>query len=215
MTAFLSYQTKDKVVAGRLKTILEKLGIPSFLAHEDINVSEEWRLEILRKIGNAGLFVAVLSENYYKSEFCIQESGIAVFRENMTIIPLSIDGSLPMGFLSHIQSIKIDPENPQQNIFYPALAKRDVSSLIDMLIEIVAKSFSYRNAESNFKDILPYLQKASDNQIVQLLEKAASNNQVIGAQLCWQDYLPPLVKSHYFLLNLEAQDALAGIFKKS
>lgn len=166
MKAFLSYQTNDKVVAGRLKTILEKLSIPSFLAHEDINVSEEWRLEILKEIGKAELFVAVLSVNYYKSEFCVQESGIAVFRKNMTIIPLSIDGSIPRGFLGHIQSIKIDPEAPQQNVSYPAIAKRDASSLIDMLIEIIAKSVSYRDAESNFKDIWPFLPKATDDQIV-------------------------------------------------
>jgi hypothetical protein len=33
--AFLSYQTKDKVVAGNVRAFLEKMGIQSFLAHED------------------------------------------------------------------------------------------------------------------------------------------------------------------------------------
>jgi hypothetical protein len=33
--AFLSYQTKDKVVAGNVRAFVEKVGIQSFLAHED------------------------------------------------------------------------------------------------------------------------------------------------------------------------------------
>jgi hypothetical protein len=33
--AFLSYQTKDKVVAGNVRAFLEKVEIQSFLAHED------------------------------------------------------------------------------------------------------------------------------------------------------------------------------------
>ena len=45
MYAFVSYQTDDKVVAGKVKAVLEGLGIPAFLAHEDIGVSEEWRIK--------------------------------------------------------------------------------------------------------------------------------------------------------------------------
>lgn len=40
--AFISYQTADKQIAGRIKELLESIGITSFLAHEDIDVSEEW-----------------------------------------------------------------------------------------------------------------------------------------------------------------------------
>jgi adenine-specific DNA methylase len=33
---FISYQTADKVVAGKIKEILSDYGMDSFLAHEDI-----------------------------------------------------------------------------------------------------------------------------------------------------------------------------------
>ncbi len=51
MYAFLSYQSADKEVAAKIKVILSQLGVESFLAHEDINVSEEWRLSILAELG--------------------------------------------------------------------------------------------------------------------------------------------------------------------
>jgi hypothetical protein len=47
--AFISYQTEDKQIAGRIKSLLETIGVKSFLAHEDIDVSEEWRIKILEE----------------------------------------------------------------------------------------------------------------------------------------------------------------------
>jgi hypothetical protein len=94
MYAFLSYQSADKEVAAKIKAILSRLGVESFLAHEDINVSEEWRLAILAELAKVDLFIPILSAHYYDSIWCKQESGIAAFRE-ITIVPLSLDGSIP------------------------------------------------------------------------------------------------------------------------
>src|SRR6266496_4138213 len=78
-------------------------GVQCFMAHEHIEVSVEWRNEILRQLGLADLFVPILSQQYYTSIWCKQESGIAAFR-GMTLIPLSLDGSIPQGFIGHVQS---------------------------------------------------------------------------------------------------------------
>jgi hypothetical protein len=44
MYAFLSYQNEDKAIATAINKVLQRMGVESFLAHEDIDVSEEWRL---------------------------------------------------------------------------------------------------------------------------------------------------------------------------
>jgi hypothetical protein len=108
MHAFMSYQTDERATAAKVSELLIKMGITSFMAHEHIEVSVEWRFEIIRQLGLAELFVAILSKKYYDSIWCKQESGIAAFRAMtiippMTIIPLSIDGSIPQGFIGHIQ----------------------------------------------------------------------------------------------------------------
>jgi hypothetical protein len=214
MYAFLSYQTNDKAVAGKVQQLLETLAIPSFLAHENIEVSAEWRVELLKKIRETNIFIPILSTSYYRSVWCTQESGIAAFN-NMTFIPLSTDGSTPEGFFSQFQSTRINPEAPAITDLLPGLAKHDVSLLIDKIIIIIRWSSNYRKAEENFALILPYLPKAKDIQIVELLKVSTSNEQVCNAGLCARNYLPPLVKSHGHLMATEDRKKLADTLKRN
>src|SRR5665213_3136953 len=110
MNAFLSYQTTDKAIAGEIGAFLRELGIASFLAHEDIEVSHQWQVRIFEELARAELFVAVLSTHYLTSPYCLQESGVAIARgAGVTIAPLSIDGTIPPRFMGHIQASRLDP----------------------------------------------------------------------------------------------------------
>lgn len=209
--AFISYQTADREVAGKIKDLLSTVGISAFLAHEDINVSEEWRLKILEEIGKADLFICLLSRNYLASPWCVQESGIAAFKNEMTIIPLSLDGTIPIGFISHVQSTKIDPPTVSIKNLLPGLIKYDFQMGIDMIIKSIKASRSFRGAEANFELVLPYLGKMNNEQMKALLETAASNNQVHHAGACAHDYIPPLLESHGHLLNQEDLEFLQNV----
>lgn len=211
MYAFISYQTNDKLVAARVKNVLAPIGITSFMAHEDINVSEEWRLKILDEIGKADLFVSIWSANYYQSWWCIQESGIAAFRSGVTCIPLSTDGSIPQGFAGHIQSTKIDPENIYLQNLLPGIIRHDLNFGIQLLIKSISGSRSYRGAEDNFQQILPYVNVLSDVQAKQLLEVSIKNDQVHHASQCASEYLPPLLSKHGHLLVQEDRKYLEEI----
>ncbi|MFN9108778.1 MAG: toll/interleukin-1 receptor domain-containing protein, partial [Bacteroidota bacterium] len=196
MYAFVSYQTQDRVIAGKIKALLAKANISAFLAHEDITVSEEWRLKILAEIAIADFFICILSASYYQSPWCLQESGIAAFRSDMIIIPLSIDGTIPQGFIGHVQSTRINPEYVSLNDLIPGIAKRNTPAAIDAIIEIIGTSGSYRGAEANFELILPYSNKMSDAQAIRLLEKVAVNGQVHHAGLCANKYIPPFLEKY-------------------
>ncbi len=76
------------------------------MAHEHIQVSEEWRLRILKELTVCDIFICILSQAYLASPWCVQESGISAIRDGMTIIPLSLDGTIPPGFISNIQATK-------------------------------------------------------------------------------------------------------------
>lgn len=203
--AFLSYQTDDKLVAGQIKSVLSKVGIDAFMAHEDIAVSEEWRLKILDEIGKADIFICLLSKSYLNSIWCIQESGIASFRKDMTVIPLSLDGTIPQGFVGNVQSAKIDPVRVYLGDLIPGFLKHNLSLGLDIAIEQVAHSASFRGAEANFQLLLPHLPRMTDEHIKRLLEVAANNDQVHHASLCASKYIPPLLASHGHLLAPETQ----------
>ncbi|NJA05713.1 toll/interleukin-1 receptor domain-containing protein [Methylococcaceae bacterium WWC4] len=208
---FISYQTADKQIAGRIKELLESIGIASFLAHDDIDVSEEWRLKILEEIRKASVFICILSKSYFESSWCVQESGIAAFRADMTIIPLSLDGSIPQGFFSHIQSTKISLENLALPVLFPALIQHDCTGTINEIIRIIGRSKSFRGAEANFKMILPHLDDLTPEQNKDLLERSAENGQIHHAGLCATEYLPPILEKHGHLLNQETRNYLGGI----
>ena len=213
MRAFLSYQTADKLIAARVAELLGQLGCTTFMAHEDIQVSQEWRLQILQELGVADIFVPILSANYYSSIWCKQESGVAAYR-NMTVVPLSTDGAIPDGFIGHIQSTKIDPKNPKLIDLLPGLAKHDVKFVIDVLIPMIGNSRSFRGAEANFELILPYIGKASKKQIVDLLEASNANKQICHAGLCATKYIPPLFESHGKFMKAETRKELADVLKQ-
>jgi TIR domain len=213
MRAFLSYQTADKLVAARIAELLNKLGCTSFMAHENIQVSQEWRLSILQELTIADLFIPILSKNYYESIWCKQESGIAAYR-SITIIPLSTDGSIPEGFIGHIQSTKIDPNTPKFSDLLPGIAKRDAKFVINALIPIIAKSTSFRGAEANFELILPYVEQATKEQVVELLTVSTANKQICHASLCATTYLPPLLESHGKFMMKETRKELTDVLKQ-
>lgn len=109
LRAFISYSTKDKHLAGQIHKVLENNGIKPFLAHENIEGSEEWMATILGELDQCHIFVALLTENYRKSEWADHEAGYADAR-GIRLFPLIVDGD-PHGFLGRIQGIQLDPDN--------------------------------------------------------------------------------------------------------
>jgi hypothetical protein len=213
MYAFISYQTEDKFVAGKIKNILAEVGVSSFMAHEDIDVSQEWRLKILEEIGKADLFISLWSKNYNDSWWCIQETGIASFRTEMTTIPLSIDGSIPQGFAGNIQSTKIDPANLSLQNLLPGIINANFEWGIDLISKSIAGSRSFRGAEANFQQLLPYIDLLSPEQGKEILEIAIVNDQVHHAGLCASEYLPPIMAKHGHLLSKKNYKFLVKILE--
>ena len=127
------------------------------------------------------------------------------------MIPLSIDGSIPQGFIGHIQSTLIEKLTPTYQKIFPGLAAHDVHFTIPAITGIIARSDNFRRAEANFAMILPYINKATDQQVVDLLNASYENKQICHAGLCARDYLPPLFRSHEQYLQPEVRADLAQI----
>jgi len=183
--AFLSYQTKDRHVAAEIRAFFETIGVESFMAHEDIEVSREWQRTILEKLAAANIFVAVLSADYHNSAYCLQESGIAISRgDEITIVPLSIDGAIPPGFMTHIQAKRYEPGNNNDAVIFAGLANHDPTFAIGLMIDRLSLARSFATAEYWFGLLRPHFARASEQQLVDILKAAASNNQISGAWAC-------------------------------
>lgn len=188
--AFISYQTADKATAGTIKSILAPIGISAFLAHEDIEVSEQWRNKILKEIGKSDIFICLLSKNYLESDWCLQESGIAAFRKSTLIIPLSLDHTNPPGFLGHVQSGQISAADITMRDIAPSSIKVNLVKGVETLIKIIGFAKNYRDAKWFFKILVPHLNELSPEQGARLLETCEKNDQVCNAAKCAREYIP-------------------------
>jgi hypothetical protein len=197
--AFISYQARDRIIAGSIKQLLEGVGINAFLAHEDIDVSSEWQERILEEISKSSLFICLISANYLTSPWCMQEVGMAILK-NITVIPLSLDGAIPLGFIAKYQATRIDVERPQIKDLIPGLLKHDKFDGLNIIIELIGASGSFRMAESNFELLLPYIDDLTEVQIRTLFKHIRTNNQIHHATLCASTYIPSVLRQHRDLI---------------
>lgn len=103
---FLSYSHNDRTLAGKLSAFLEESQMDVFLAHEDIEISKEWRSEILKHLESCGVLLALLTPNFKGSAWANQEVGY-VMRRMVPIVPVIV-GEVDVkrfGFLEGIQGI--------------------------------------------------------------------------------------------------------------
>jgi hypothetical protein len=108
---FLSYSHDDKGRAGQVKQILELNGVTAFLAHETLEVSIEWRREILRHLETSSALIALVTNSFARSMWANQEVGVA-FAKGLALVPLIFgpDSELK-GFLEMFQGVQVTDED--------------------------------------------------------------------------------------------------------
>jgi len=142
INAFISYSHVDRKFGRDAKRVLAEVGIDAFLAHEDLEVSDEWRERILEELRRCHLFVLLLSANFLSSGWAQQETGFIISRPEVVIAPLSIDATTPFGFLSHVQSSCIREDGITRELLVEPLARRMPRIILPGLIRIAADSAS-------------------------------------------------------------------------
>lgn len=193
-SVFVSYSTKDKLVGASVKELLELHGTRCFLAHEDLEVSEEWKERILTELRGCNAFVALLSKAFRNSDWATQEVGVIVGRGNIPIIPLSLDETIPFGFMAHVQGAKlVNGEVTKADLIDPLMRKQP-HLFIPGMVKGVADAGSYRQAEAALKPLAPLFETLDKEELDALVDAAIDNGQVWNAAKCRTEYLPKLVK---------------------
>lgn len=194
MDAFVSYSVEDKAMGAAAKASLETHGFECFLAHDDLQVSEEWGDRILVELRQADVFVTLLSRAFIGSKWCAQEVGFIVSRPDVLIMPLSLDGTTPYGFISHLQGIRVRDQFHLAVIIEEVLFRRRPRLMIPKQIEKVRAAGSFRGAEAVVKPLVPHFAQFSDGEVNAFASAAAGNSEVWDASLCRSDYIPHFVR---------------------
>lgn len=101
---FISHISSFKETVAHLKDNLEVYGISSFVAHEDIEPTKEWMIEIEKALSSMDAMAALIIPDFHDSKWTDQEIGIAIGK-NKLVIPIT-KGIDPYGFLGKYQGFK-------------------------------------------------------------------------------------------------------------
>lgn len=180
---FLSHSKEDKKIGGLFKKKLAPFGVDVFLAHEDIEGGIDWKTKLYSEIKNCEIFIVLLSDNYHKANFTDQELGMGLAYEK-NVIPVSIDGTMPYGFMEKYQCMKCESEIDDANIekllglimHFSDTGKQ----FLDLLIEKLSKANSFDDATFWARKLLSY-SKFTDNQINNIAKAFIQNNQIHGS----------------------------------
>lgn len=193
LKAFISYSTKDKLIGAKVKDILGDFGIEGFLAHNDINISEEWKQRIREELSISDIFIPLLSKNFKNSDWASQETGIAYFRD-ILIIPLRLDETIPFGFMNHLQGKPIVINNIPLNYLLRPILDKFGSYIITAAIERLESAGSFRYAESLMELLAPHFKNLMQADIDRFVDASIKNSQVWSAALCRDKYLPQFIR---------------------
>lgn len=175
---FISHSHNDRQTAMSIKRELEKLGIESFVAHEDIEPMKEWRVEIERALQSMDLLIALLSDNFSYSNWTDQEVGAAIGRQ-VPIIPVRM-GRDPYGFMDKYQAIRGSDGNRAiaEKTFQHVFDRDELrSKATDAFTLALATATSFDEAR-RLAPYLPKIQTLSVEQEASLIDAVNGNNQI-------------------------------------
>jgi TIR domain len=178
--AFLSYSTKDKKIAGKIKEEFEKIGINLFLAHQDIKVSKEWRKRIKTEIKESKWCLFLITGSFEKSEWTDQEAGMAI-AHNREIVSLYVQTKKPYGFLADYQAQKIRTNNIGRlcKRFAEHISEtKEGAKLKDGIIRKLYKSKDFDDSRDCIRLLKMFILKTNEKKRV--LRCAERNEQVGG-----------------------------------
>lgn len=208
LKAFISYSTADKQIAGEVKTFLGEYGVAAFLAHEDIHISQEWKNRIIQELSETNIFIPLLSKSFKESDWAPQEIGIAFIQKDMLFIPLSIDDTVPFGFVSHIQGKPIPSNGWYRDILIEPIITRFPHGIIPTIIERLREAESFLRAGALMVPLISNFDKFNDEEINGLVEASIDNDQVWNEHACRERYLPMFLKQHRSRIAPEKVKAL-------
>jgi hypothetical protein len=191
---FLSHKSSVKKDTSKLKQSLSKFGIAAFVAHEDIEPTEEWMREIERALFSMDALVALLSDNYHESNWTDQEVGVAIGR-GVPLISIRL-GMDPYGLMGKGQGlggcIWSDTDDMASKIFHILVKKlSDKSRLFQSALSVYARSRGFEESAWNIKHLLSIFETLTAEQVDQLI-KAYQSNPKNKCSFSGMDLLKPL-----------------------
>lgn len=106
---FLSHRAKDRTSVSKVAERLKELGHRTFVAHDDIRATKEWRDEILHALNTMTHFVGLVADGFHEGSWTDQEIGYAFARrKDVKKLFVRLSDVVPQGLASFEQAAASD-----------------------------------------------------------------------------------------------------------
>jgi TIR domain len=179
---FVSHLATHKVSAGKLQEAALEFGISCFVAHNDIEPTQEWQTQIETALATCDAVVALLHPEFHKSNWTDQELGFGMGR-GVPVFAIRL-GQDPYGFLGRFQAFHGNGKNASTiaKELFDAFrkGKQTQKRMSEVLVGLFEESGSFAEA----KERIGYLEEVTtwDGSYVSRIRAAVKNNsQVSGS----------------------------------
>lgn len=181
---FLSHRDKHKAAVREVADALENYGLSCFVAHETIPDDEDWKEVILQGLETMEIMVAVTTEDFSESYFCMQEIGYALGK-GVPVISLKVSKSDPCGFISHKQGARSSLDTPilAAEKLFPLIGKRlaQTDRFAEVLVQSFCDSTDFTEAKNRFERMKANVPQLTDDQAGKIAAAFESNDQLHNA----------------------------------
>jgi hypothetical protein len=181
---FVSHRDNYKRQAQALSRALEKFGISCFVAHDTIEPMESWQTEIEKGLETMEVMLALITDDFHKSEWTNQEVGFAKGR-NIPVISLKLGVTDPKGFIADKQALKGDVDNPQNSAddIYRLLTEKlgHENRLQTAIIESFLATPDWGEATIRFKLLDSAVKSLSEEEFQRIKTGYEKNDQLYNA----------------------------------
>ncbi|MBX3412566.1 MAG: toll/interleukin-1 receptor domain-containing protein [Pirellulales bacterium] len=173
---FVSHLSIDKLRATNLRGVLKSFAISCFVAHEDIEPTKEWQVEIEKALFSMDALTAVLTEKFHQSKWTDQEVGVALGR-GIAVLPIRAEID-PYGLMGKFQGIASVGRSVGDvaNLVVATLLKnpKTRNRLVQCLVEQLLASTDATQAASKL-EALEQADDLADDQLIRIRDNAATN----------------------------------------
>jgi hypothetical protein len=176
---FMSHVSRVKMSATRLKAALELFGVDAFVAHDDIEPTQEWALEIELALRSMHALCAIITPDFHTSLWCDQEVGFALGRPVPVLTVRS--GADPYGLMGKAQAMQsADGAEAMAERIFGVLMKLESCKTFVMegLVSSLENAGTYATARQVTKRIFGAQSYLSQDQIRRMLKAVDTNSQV-------------------------------------
>jgi hypothetical protein len=178
---FISHRSEYKKEVSEIKDYLLDYGLDLFVAHEDINVSVEWRDALIESLNTMDCLVAYITNDFSENDWCSQEVGFAAVNKSK-VIPLRVQDTNPKGFLGFLQAGKAKEMSVREvsNFILEKLLEIDREKMLDCLVNSLNVDAHYGKTGQILEFIINRNVKLNKSQYSKLEDIYSNNDQVSG-----------------------------------